>query len=218
MENETVLNYLQRMYHGNLPFAGNGQVVLRHFGRKHGILKMFNDLDFKVGVEVGTERGIYAHRICEKCPNLKLYCVDPWLAYSEAGLVYTQEDFDSRYEEARARLKDFNCEIIKEKSMDALSKFEDDSLDFAFIDGDHHYEHVLEDIRGWYKKVKPGRVLYGHDFVERDDFGVVKAVRGFVKENNIPPLFICHVPFKSNGVGFVDCWMLLKGGTHADMR
>lgn len=200
------LDYIKKQYHSIDMYP---PITLNHFGRKAGILNMFNDLDYRVGVEVGTERGLYAHRLLERCPNVKLYCVDPWLAYSEAGLVYTQEDFDQRYEETKERLKGFNCEIIKDTSMNAVNKFEDNSLDFVFIDGDHHYESVLQDITAWHNKVKVGGVMYGHDFVERDDFGVVQAVKEHVAKNNIWPLFLCHVPYR-NGKGLVDCWMYIK--------
>lgn len=211
--NNNALDYIKHKYRKHqLPFDSGSQevVVLSHFSRKNAILSMFNDLNFKVGVEVGTERGIYAEMILTKCPGLKLYCVDPWLSYTEAGVVYEQSDFDERYEEAKRRTKDFNCEIIKEKSADAVGKFEDNSLDFVFIDGDHKYEYVLEDITLWHKKVRLGGVMYGHDFAERDDFGVVKAVKEFTRENNISPLFSCHVPLKGNKRGLVDCWMYIK--------
>lgn len=36
-------------------------------------------------------------------------------------------------------------------------------IDAAFIDGDHHYESVCEDIRVWYPKIKPGGIIIFHD-------------------------------------------------------
>ncbi len=36
--------------------------------------------------------------------------------------------------------------------------------DLVFIDADHHYESVKEDIETWYPVVKKGGILCGHDF------------------------------------------------------
>jgi hypothetical protein len=88
--------------------------------------------------------------------------------------------------------------------------FEDNSLDFVYIDANHTYEGVKEDIKYWYPKVKPGGLLLGHDYLpndmyndERKDipiylyannnpdelnyagmFGVNPAVNEFAEENN----------------------------------
>ena len=45
----------------------------------------------------------------------------------------------------------------------AAATYQDGSLDFVFIDGQHTYEAVCEDIDAWLSKVKPGGVLAGHD-------------------------------------------------------
>ena len=51
-------------------------------------------------------------------------------------------------------------------SAEAAPAFEDNSLDIAYIDADHRYEKVQEDIRLWTPKVRPGAILCGHDYQE----------------------------------------------------
>lgn len=41
--------------------------------------------------------------------------------------------------------------------------FPDESLDFVFIDADHHYEEVKKDLLAWWPKVKRGGRFAGHD-------------------------------------------------------
>lgn len=56
--------------------------------------------------------------------------------------------------------------------------YENQSLDFVFIDADHRYEAVRRDIAAWLPKVKPGGIISGHDFCP-DPFitdGVIRAV------------------------------------------
>jgi hypothetical protein len=49
------------------------------------------------------------------------------------------------------------------KTTEAATHVEDDSLDFVFIDADHSYEAVKEDIINWTDKVKVGGYVMGHD-------------------------------------------------------
>lgn len=53
---------------------------------------------------------------------------------------------------------------IRMSSFDACKQFEDESLDFVFIDASHEYEDVKEDIQIWIEKVKKGGILAGHDY------------------------------------------------------
>jgi len=59
------------------------------------------------------------------------------------------------------------------KSEAANKDFDKESLDFIFIDGDHTYEGVKEDIKLWLPKLKRGKILAGHDY---NHTGVNKAV------------------------------------------
>ncbi len=168
---------------------------------------MLNERGAKIGAEIGTDHGQYAEQLCIGIPNLHLICVDPWAAYSEGLDVKSQEDLDKIYEEAHQRLKSYNVEMIRETSMNSLPYIADGSLDFVFIDGNHSYSNVLEDITEWSKKVKLGGVVCGHDYKEDsiNNYGVIEAVNKYVKENNISPLFILH-----SGGKLVDCWLFFK--------
>lgn len=74
--------------------------------------------------------------------------------------------------------------------MEALSLIPDESLDFVYIDARHEYQYVKEDIEGWFKKVRVGGIVSGHDYVEREGFGVIQAVSEFVNENDIDEYFL----------------------------
>lgn len=64
--------------------------------------------------------------------------------------------------------------IIEENSLNAHRHFAARSLDFVFIDGDHSYRGVRQDILNFRPKVKPGGILAGHDY--RDSADVKRAV------------------------------------------
>ena len=75
-------------------------------------------------------------------------------------------------------------------------QFPDGSLDFVYIDGNHNYEHTVEDISLWSKKVRQGGIIYGHDFEDwsknwrRFDMNVINAVTGWCNSYQIHPWFI----------------------------
>jgi SAM-dependent methyltransferase len=48
--------------------------------------------------------------------------------------------------------------------------------DFVFIDGDHRYEAVVEDIKTAMRLLKPGGIMAGHDYNHSDWPGVQRAV------------------------------------------
>lgn len=169
---------------------------------------MLKDRGAKVGVEIGTDHGQYAQQLCEGIPGLKLYCVDPYLAYQEGEEVHTQEDMEQIYKEAKDRLTPYDCKILRTDSVGALWDFQENSIDFVFIDGNHEIDHVYEDIYQWTKVVKLGGIVAGHDY-KKDEirkYGVIEAINNYTKNYNINPWFVLHA-----GGKLTDCWMFIKG-------
>lgn len=182
-------------------------VVKLNISRRVGLIDKFKELKYKAGVEVGTDHGGYAKNICERYPELTLFTIDPWLAYTEGDEVKSQEEVDKIFEYARQTLEPYdNCLVIRKTSMDAVQDFKLGSIDFVFIDGNHEYEYVKEDIEEWSKIVKPGGIICGHDYKKDDGrkYGVIEAVNEYVEKNNIETLYILEKG------SFVPCWMFYK--------
>lgn len=182
-------------------------ITLNHFGRRTAFIQMLRERGARLGVEIGTDHGQYAQQLLEGIPYLQLYCVDPWLPYTEGNSVHGEEEMEQIYKEAYDRVVCRGGTLIRETSMEAVENFEDDELDFVFIDGNHTYEHALEDITEWSKKVKPGGIIAGHDYKADPTrkYGVIEAVQNYTKENHIAPWFILHA-----GGKLVDCFMWIK--------
>jgi len=66
--------------------------------------------------------------------------------------------------------------IMRKKSVEAAFEIKDESLDYAFIDGDHSYEGVKRDITLWWPKVKKGGWIGGHDWKSERHPDVTYAV------------------------------------------
>lgn len=153
---------------------------------------LFKELGYKKGVEVGVYKGEFSKALCAGNPKLELTGIDSWSAYTGYN-EYQTEDLDTKiYAEALANTAGYKVSLIKSLSMDAVKDFEDESLDFVFIDANHDYKYVLEDIAAWSRKVRLGGIVCGHDYIKtaKYDFGVIEAVNKWCADNNIKILFI----------------------------
>ncbi len=64
---------------------------------------------------------------------------------------------------------------IECESVEASTRFADESLDFVFLDGGHELEQVIADLAAWWPKIKRGGQIAGHDYTPGWP-GVVAAV------------------------------------------
>jgi predicted O-methyltransferase YrrM len=65
--------------------------------------------------------------------------------------------------------------ILRNDSVSASKKFDNEFFDIVYIDASHEYEFVKQDILTWLPKVKPGGIICGDDYVRGWD-GVIQAV------------------------------------------
>ena len=123
----------------------------------------FKNLGFKVGVEIGVYLGEFTKLLAME--GFKIYGVDPWLIYSDLGSKHRQGAYDAFYKMAQNALVPYpNVELIRKTSMDAVKDFGDGSLDFVYIDANHKFRYIAEDIYEWSKKVRTGGIVSGHDY------------------------------------------------------
>lgn len=73
---------------------------------------------------------------------------------------------------------------IRQDSVSAASRFDDNSLDMVFLDGQHEYEAVKADIQAWLPKIKPGGLLAGDDYHPSWP-GVIQAVDELLPERTV---------------------------------
>jgi hypothetical protein len=129
-----------------------------------------------VGVEVGVDVG-YFSAVLRKWKGGKIILVDPWVGN------------DSLYALVQRRLAWGNFQIIRDYSTQAAIGFPDESFDWVYIDANHDYKSVRDDITAWYPKLRPGGILSGHDYIDGrvrgKKFGVKRAVDELVSEKNL---------------------------------
>ena len=167
---------------------------------RHSLARVMCDLGFSSGVEIGTHRGFSAKMWCSANPNLSLTCIDPYVRY---GVKVEQNKHDENYELACRLLERFNATIVREFSLDVVDRFEEESLDFVYIDGDHRFDAVVQDLIRWAVKVRPGGLILLHDYYAFHRGGVMKAVDAYTHCHRIDPWYVtkgnCPTAFWQRG-------------------
>jgi hypothetical protein len=166
----------------------------RIFPRPFERLSAVSQCSNLIGVEIGVAGGEHALSILENLNIKKLYLVDPYdlyNTYTEGKEIYgiSQSTLKETKKSAREKLKKYERQIvwIEQQSSKAISDI-NDNLDFVYIDGNHAYDFVLEDLHKYYSLIRPGGVLGGHDYYNgfaKSHSGLIKAVQEFASTLNL---------------------------------
>ena len=127
-------------------------------------------------VEVGSWKGASASYMAVEILNsgkkIKFDCVDTWNGSEEhinplsnfyEPLLATHDGLFNKFLENIDPIRSV-ISPIRSTSSEAAATYNDESLDFVFIDASHDYDNVCNDILKWYPKVKIGGILAGHDY------------------------------------------------------
>jgi len=150
-----------------------------------------------VGAEIGVLRGANTINILRHLNIKKLYLIDPYLMYDgiDGGQKTT---FEKTFKLVKHNLRKYIDKVvfIKKKSSDAANDIPD-VIDFIYIDGNHLYKYVKQDIELYYPKIRADGVICGHDFDLPD---VAQAVTEFAKGKKL----------KVSAYGYPVDWWIVK--------
>lgn len=137
---------------------------------------------------MGVCRGEFSNLLLQGWPGF-LFLVDPWENLPDYAEFYDQLD---NFEAMLETVKPYSdrCEVFRMTSRMASERFADGTLDFVYLDANHAYKAVQEDLEAWWPKIKSGGILAGDDYGPfpetevdfghgRVKFGVRRAVDEF---------------------------------------
>ncbi len=140
-------------------------------------------------LECGIWWGNMSMYMLAKRPDISLVMVDPWKA-TPAYPQTEQKELNGLKKMAYdvTRFASDRRTIHEEKILDIIEKYPDEYFDVIFLDGDHRYESVKEEIQACYGKVKINGWLGGHDYgkpsIPHCPVGVQQAVDEWMAERN----------------------------------
>jgi hypothetical protein len=171
-------------------FLKKPPVVKRKHDQRSSLLQLLPK--HSTGAEIGVYRGAFSAQLLEVLDPRRLYLIDPWQYFSDevyakalyGGKAAGQVEMDAIHDEV---VRTFGSHpavaIIRAKSDEAVLQMDDNSLDWVYIDGNHLYEFVYQDLVDYSRKVKPGGLIAGDDYRGGGwwNGGVKRAVDEFVE-------------------------------------
>jgi hypothetical protein len=137
-----------------------------------------------VVAEIGVDQGDFSELILRTSKPSKLHLVDIW--GSERYGQDKRRSVEAKFER-EIGLKE--VEINYGLSTEVVNKFPDNYFDWIYLDSDHSYKNVKEELEAYNTKVKEGGMIAGHDFITANwngmrKFGVIEAVYEFCVKYN----------------------------------
>lgn len=134
--------------------------------------------------EIGIGYGTFSEAIYEICNPKNLYLIDI--------KKHKSNTLDNLLEKN-------NIEIKLGKSNIELNKFQDGFFDWIYIDANHSYEYVIQDLNIANNKIKTDGLIICNDYiyyshVENIKYGVIDAVNEFCIKNNYEIIFLALNP------------------------
>ena len=138
--------------------------------RKHFLKHLISINNFSTVLEIGVRDGRTTFHLLDTCPTIKNYtAID-----KDISLFYNKE-IAKKYTKLNP---------IQGYSNLVHTQIKDAYFDLIFIDADHSYSAVKQDIINYQPKLKQGGILSGHDI----DFpGVNQAVNEMLDQYDVGP-------------------------------
>lgn len=128
----------------------------------------------ELGAWKGKSSAFLATEIANSGKPIKLYVVDAWDGRGHTNPDGTteynewQEDIDAglhkMFTENLQPVVDYYT-AVKKDTVEAADDFENETVDFLWIDTTQDYDMVSAEIQAWIPKIKTGGYMGGHDFI-----------------------------------------------------
>lgn len=134
--------------------------------------------------ELGVDKGDFSEVILKTCTPSKLHLVDVWESerYNETKKLNVASKFEK---EVKAKTVEINLGY----STEVVKQFPDAYFDWVYIDTTHSYKTTIEELNLYSRKIKPGGLMAGHDYIVGNwngmvRYGVIEAVYEFCSKND----------------------------------
>lgn len=121
-------------------------------------------------MEIGVDGGNYSRKIVNELRPKTHYCVDPYCKYDHPhSHSWPQDKIDELYNNLinkvfKEEIQNESVKVIKKFSYEAMKNFDDKIFDFIYIDGNHWFEYVNQDLEEASRIIKDNGIIAGHDF------------------------------------------------------
>lgn len=139
------------------------------------------------GVELGVAYAGHAEALLENTSIQKLYGVDPYLHFPgyDDPMNIPQNEFDVLFQFVTQRMSQYGNRYTHMRMTSAEASTQiGHKIDFIYIDADHSYQGVQNDLQKWFHKIRIGGIVGGHDYGHVNFPGVKQAIDEFFSRFN----------------------------------
>jgi len=135
----------------------------------------------EIGSFIGGSICYFGQKLRQLDKHVNLTAVDTWkfdnISTGHLQLVENNDYYQAFLQNvAKCGL---SVQTVVSDSIAAAEKFDDESIDFLFIDGCHEYPYTENELKVWLPKMKKNSVIAGHDY---EDAAIKKAVANVLGE------------------------------------
>ena len=147
------------------------------------------------GAEIGVWKGDFSEMVLRTGRISEYFLIDPYEYMPQfpnrmygGKVAQAQSDMDEIFEQTQHRVANFPGRkmFVRKRSLEAAKSISDATLDFVYVDGNHYYQGVYDDISTYLGKLKIGGYLMLDDWNWLDDEGntsVKQAACDFLRRN-----------------------------------
>ena len=119
--------------------------------------------------EIGVYRGKFAAHVLGACPQIeRYYLVDPWRHLEDWAKPANRDDDEFARIHAAAMTATAphasRRVVLRGRTTEVVDQVPAESLDVAYVDGDHTLRGIVVDLVALWSRVRPGGWLGGDDF------------------------------------------------------
>lgn len=143
-----------------------------------------------VVAELGVDEGDFSSMILEICSPDRLHLVDYW--GTKRYNLDKRKSVETKFKE---EILSGKVELNIGSSLEVVENYPDEYFDWIYLDTGHTYELTAQELLAYYRKVKTGGFIAGHDFTRWNRaglsrFGVMEAVSEFCNNYDWELVFI----------------------------
>lgn len=143
--------------------------------------------------EIGAGAGDFSNNILLINNPSQLYLIDLWPEYD----WYSDEVEDVIAYKFKKEIEDSQVLLDRGTPLSALANYDDDYLDWVYVNSEPTYEMTTDVLELCRQKVKNGGIIAGNNYVTCDyidmvRYGVIQAVHNFCKKHSWEMIYLTH--------------------------
>ena len=135
----------------------------------------------EIGSFLGKSGSFMAVEIINSQKDIRFDCIDHWRGSEEHKELDIIDNMFDIYLKNIEPVKHI-VNPIREDRSEASKLYEDESIDFIFVDAAHDFNSVTTDLMCWWPKLKKNGIIGGDDLPHPP---VASAVNSFFKDKNV---------------------------------